>query len=465
MVEEVGYSKIVKRNIENTITEGNINAIKVGVGESYFDAFAIKVINATPFQLGLLSSIPMLLGYISNIFSHKAVEKLKSRKSLILFCILINSLCFFPIFLSVFIKGYEFLFLLLSITLYFISELFLVPAWVSLMGDIIPDQIKGLYFGERNKSMKFFAFASMLMGGFILQTLSGFSLLAAFGIIFFIAFLARLASFYIFTKIYEPEYVFDKSYKFSFLEFIKNLKNTNFGIFVIFMCIFTISYRIAAPYFSLYIFRYLEFDYMKYTIITASSALATILSMPIWGRYVDEYGNKKVMTVTAFCIPFIPLLWMLSSNFLYLILVELFSGFVWAGFNLSSFNFIFFSTSSEKRSLVQSYYNVLLGISLFVGSIIGGLLIEKAKMFEIPVFNVFIISAIFRFLSVIFLIHKIKEPLKKKEISYSKLLFTASFVEIWKSLQNINIVKWKRRKKSIFEKLVEVMEKDAGGRI
>ncbi|MFH8080410.1 MAG: MFS transporter [Candidatus Aenigmatarchaeota archaeon] len=464
--KEFGYSDIVRRNIENTAREGNVNSIKVGIGESYFDAFAIRVINATPFQVGILSSIPQLFGHISNIFSHKAIERFRSRKKVILICVLINALCFIPIFLSAFIKGYEFIFLLASITLYFTSELFLLPAWVSLMGDIIPDQIKGIYFGERNKSMKLFAFVSMIIGGFILQVISGLSLLLSFGIIFFIALLARLISFYLFLKIYEPEYVFDESFKFGFIDFVKNLKKTNFGMFVIFMVTFTFSYRLAAPYFSVYMLNYLKFDYWKFTLINASSVLATIVSMPIWGKYIDEYGNKKIMTLTAFCIPLIPFLWMLSSNIIYLFLVELFSGFVWAGFNLSTFNFVFFSTSPEKRHIAQSYYNVLLGISMFMGSMTGGLLIEKVKLFEIPIFNVFAVSTAMRFLTAFLFLRKIEEPKEKKEISYSKLLFSASIVEVWKSLQSTFTFK-KKRKKSFFERLAEELEEitNAGGRI
>ncbi len=458
MEEEVGYSTIVRKNIENSVKEGSFNAVKVGVGESYFSAFAIKALNATSTQIGILTSLPLLLGYISNIFTIKILEKLKSRKKLILVGAFINALCFIPIFLSIFIKGYEFLFLLLSITLYFVSDLIIVPAWVSLMGDIIPDQIKGIYFGNRNKINNFIAFVSLLAGGFILQTVSEIGLIFSFGIIFFIAMVAKFGSFFMYTKIYEPEYYFDESYKFSFFSFLKNLFKSNFGIFVIFMCLFTFSVRLASPYFSIYMFNYLHFNYLKFTLITAASTLTTILSMPVWGKYIDEFGNRKIMALTAFCIPLVPLLWMISNDFAYLFLVETFSGFVWAGFNLSTFNFIFYSTSSEKRSIAYSYYNILLGISIFLGTMLGSLLIEKINLFEIPIFNVFLISFIARFLVSFLFISKIKEPQKKKDISYSKLFFAASFVEIWKSLHNINIMKIKGKRKTFFERLLEELE-------
>ncbi len=457
MPEEIGYSTIVKNNIEVTIKEGAANAVKIGAGESFFSVFAIKALNATPAQVGLLSSLPPLLGYMSNILTPKALEKMKSRRRLILIGSFINAISFIPIFLSIFIKGYEFPFLLFAVTLYFLTEYFITPAWISLIGDIIPDQIKGVYFGERNKIINFVAFVSLILAGLLLQKVSDISLLYAFGIVFFIALVARLLSFYMYTKIYEPEYYFDESYKFGFIDFLKNLRRTNFGIFVIYTCVFTFSFRIAAPYFSVYMLNYLKFDYLKLTLIFAASTLTTITSMPAWGRYIDEFGNKRIMVLTGFCIPLIPLLWMLSNNFFYLFFVEMFSGFVWAGFNLSTFNFVFFSTSSEKRSLAYSYYHILIGISLFLGTMAGSLLIEKVHLFEIPIYNVFVASGVLRFLSSLVFLPKIKEPARKKEISYPKLFFAASFVEIWKSLQNITMIR-RRRKKSFFERLVEELK-------
>ncbi|MEM5878845.1 MAG: MFS transporter [Candidatus Aenigmatarchaeota archaeon] len=466
MPEEIGYSKIVKDNIENTVKEGSLNAVKIGVGESYINAFAIKVLNFTNTQIGFLTSIPIFFGYLSNIFTSNAIAQLNSRKNLIVIGALINALCFIPIFLSFFVKGYEFPFLLASVTLYFVSDLFVLPAWISLMGDIIPDRLKSIYFGERNKKTSIISFCCMLLSGIILQQVSGISQIYAFGIIFFIAFLARLGSFYMHTKVYEPNYVSDELEKFSITDFIKKLRYTRFGIFVIYMCVFTFSFRIAAPFFSVYMFRDLGFSYWEFALIMTGNAIATIISMPWWGKYIEEYGNKKIMSLTGMLIPFIPFLWMISKNIPYLFVVEIFSGFVWAGFNLSTFNYVFYSTSSEKRARAYSYYNILIGFSIITGTLFGTWLLRFGGIFESSIFIVFIVSSIARLVTSMYFLPKISEP-AKKEISGVKLFWQISFVEARRSLHNINIFKRTKKGKSFFEKILQELNEieSAGGRI
>lgn len=470
MAEDIGYSTIVKRNIQNSIKEGAADASKVGIGESYISAFAVKVLNANAIQIGLLSSLPLLLGYLSDLFSINVIDKVKERKKIVLGGMLINALSFIPIFLSFFVKGYEIPFLIFFVTIYFVSAIFIMPAWISIMGDIIHDRIKGRFFGERNKITTFVSFVALVVGGVLLQNISGISMIYAFGAIFFLAMISKLIGFYYFSKIYEPVYVSQEFSKFGFIDFLKHLRSTNFGIFVIYMFFFTIAYRVAAPFFVVYMFRDLNFSFMDFTLITASSVIATILSMPVWGKYVDQYGNKKIIAVTAFLIPLIPVLWMISENFVYLFIIELFSGFVWAGFNLATFNFVFDATSSEKRARAYSYYNVLVGIAIFIGSMIGSYLINFGTMFKSSIFLVFIISAILRFLVSATFIPLIKETKKVGTVSGIRLLWMASAGEIWRSLHRIGVKSNVKQKKSLLDKiadeLAEIMdEDDAGGRI
>lgn len=472
MVEDIGYSTIVKRNIQNSIKEGAADASKVGFGESYISAFAVKALNANAYQIGLLSSLPLLLGYLSDVFSIDVIEKVKERKKIVSAGMLINALSFIPIFLSFFVKGYEVPFLIVFVTVYFVSAIFIMPAWISIMGDIINDKIKGRFFGERNKITTFVSFVALVVGGVLLQNISGISMIYAFGAIFFLAMISKLIGLYYFSKIYEPVYVSQEFAKFNFIDFLKRLRNTNFGVFVIYTFFFTIAYRVAAPFFVVYMLRDLNFSFIEFTLISASSVIATILSMPVWGKYVDLYGNKKVMAVTALLIPLIPLIWMVSGNLVYLFFIELFSGFVWAGFNLATFNFVFDATSSEKRARAYSYYNVLVGIAVFIGSMTGSYLINFGTMFESSIFLVFIVSAILRFLVSIIFIPLIKETKKVGSVSGIRLLWMASAGEIWKSLNHRIAVKSyvKRQKKSLLDKiadeLAEIMgEDDAGGRI
>jgi len=150
----------------------------------------------------------------------------------------------------------------------------------------------------------------------------------------------------------EPAFHIYEESKFSFLDFIKKMPKTNFGKFVIFLTLMTFSVSIASPYFSVYMLKDLGLNYLTYTIIISAAQISNFIFILIWGRYSDFFGNKKIMTVTGYLIFILPLLWIFSTNIFYLIGVQVFAGFLWSGFNISTFNFIF-DTVSPSKSIIM----------------------------------------------------------------------------------------------------------------
>jgi MFS family permease len=440
-----GYSTIVEENLKNSVVEGSADSAKIGFGESYFSAYAIKVLNATNFQIGLLTAIPRLFGFLSELFSSNILDRVKNRKRMLRTFSLIHALMFIPIFLSFMFIGYETWFLIFFVTAYFVAGYIIAPVWISLIGDIVPDRIKGSYFGKRNEITGFVGFVSLLMGGILLQYFSGINVIFAFGLIFLAAMIAKLISSYCFSRVYEPEYVVEDGSKFSFISFIKRMRSTNYGIFVLYLCLFSFSVQIAGPFFAVYMLRDLNFNYLNFTLVTGASAVASFLSMPLWGKYANTFGNRRIIALTGVLIPFVPLLWFFSRSIFHLIPIELFSGFVWAGFNLCSFNFVFDTVSPQKRARAFSYYNVLCGVFIFLGATLGGYLVRYGNMFWSPIHLLFLISGISRFLMSLFFLPKIREVKEVKKISGGKLLLTILTSEIWRGV-NQRIIMFRKKK-------------------
>jgi MFS family permease len=88
-----------------------------------------------------------------------------------------------------------------------------------------------------------------------------------------------------------------------------------------------------------------------------ASVISTLLFMPVWGKIADKYGTVFVLRMTGSFIFTVPLLWLavpqiLNSNpgiLLPVILcIEVFSGFIWAGFNLATATFVFHAVTKER---------------------------------------------------------------------------------------------------------------------
>jgi len=177
-----------------------------------------------------------------------------------------------------------------------------------------------------------------------------------------------------------------------------------------------LAVSIASPFFTVYMLRELGFTYMWFTIVTLSSGVFSLLALPFWGKFADKYGNKLVIVIASFFIPLVPILWIFSTSKLYLILVpSLIGGVFWGGFNLSAFNFIYDSVKREHRALCSAYYNMLMGIGIFAGAIIGGLIAKYAPITFMSIFLfIFLVSGLARALMAIIFLPQIKEVRKTK---------------------------------------------------
>ncbi len=72
-----------ERNRRYGIREGAFQAVAQGGGENYLSAFAL-FLHATPVQIGILSSLPQLIGTWAQLVSVKALNHVAHRKPLIL---------------------------------------------------------------------------------------------------------------------------------------------------------------------------------------------------------------------------------------------------------------------------------------------------------------------------------------------------------------------------------------------
>jgi len=411
--------KLKEKAKKISIAEGSFATVQGGFGESYAAPYAIAL-NSSNSEIAFLSSFPGLLGPLSQWFGSRLIEKY-SRKRLVLFALLFQSLTWIPIIFLAFLfwkgilTGILPLLFIIFFSVYVIFGNLASPAWFSWMGDIVEEKERGKYFSTRNRITAAISIICAMTAAFFLDFFKEHSLLLfGFSIFFFLAMIARLISRYLFKKQYEPKIKLKKGYYFSFWQFLKKAPSNNFGKFAIFRAFLGFAVNIAAPFFAVYMLRDLQFNYVTFTIVNFSATVFSVLVMPLWGKFSDKFGNYKVMKITSFLIPAIPILWVFSSSPYYLVLVaQLIDGVAWAGFNLSVGNFVYDCVTPQKRGLAVSYFNVLHGVGIFLGASLGALLVKYLTLsFINTILFIFIISGVARMIVSIIMINKIKEVRK-----------------------------------------------------
>lgn len=399
-----------------SIKEGSAANFSAGLAETYITPFALEL-KASPLNIGFLSSISGLIAPLAQIIGDKLMDK-NSRKKIVRNFVLMQAVMLIPIaslsffyWKSIGLSHLPWILILLY-ALFAAMGGIAYPAWFSWMGDLVPKNQRGKYFGRKGRINGAVGLAAILIGGMMIDALKTKGIvLLGFSILFIIASIARLISYYLLNKQYSPKFPVKKTNYFSIFSFLKRMDN--YGKFSVSNALFNFTLMIASPFFSVYMLKELNFTYKIYTIIIISSVLFTIISSSFIGRLADKYGNKKIFALSCILFSINPLLWMFIKAPVLLVVLQIIAGIANAGMLLSVNNFTYDAVSPKNRALCITYTNILAGMGVFLGSLLGGFLIDYLHPQSMnPFIFVFLVSAIGRSIVSVILVPKIKEQRK-----------------------------------------------------
>ncbi|MBL8012352.1 MAG: MFS transporter, partial [Candidatus Omnitrophica bacterium] len=369
-------------------------------------------------QIGLLASIPAVLSSFSQAFAILGVRWVGSRKALLVRGCLFQAVMLIPVAFLVFLKeGYRIECLIIFVVIFRVIGSILGPAWGSLVSDYLPEHLRGEYFGKRSQITSVSGMIAMAVLGIVLFLCKGFETWAFF-FIFLLAALCRFISSYYMTRMVELPHAVTINESTGMA--------VNYRNFVVYIAAITFATQLVAPFTSVYMLKDLHFNYLSYMSVILISSLTGLISFPAWGRNADVVGNLKVMKLTGWLLPFVPLLYVFCHLPWQLMIVEAFNGFIWAGFNLCATNFIYDSASAEKRVQFLCYSNVINGMALFSGASLGGFLASRLPSVEgSQLFYLFLLSTVCRLTAQVFLFPHIKEVRRSYQRVNSSKLFVS----------------------------------------
>ncbi len=430
-----------EKSLNYVVKDGFFTSIKSGFTESFIMPFAIAL-NASTGMLAALASVPQLLGSFFQLFSQESLKMFKTRSKLIFWTAFFQAFIWLPLLLVPFIAKDQLWLVLLLVTIEAILGHFQGPIYNSLLGDLISEDKRGEFFGNRNRIINLVNFIATFIAGLLINFFQKFDngkafyVFVGFGILFFVAFISRLMAAFYKKKVYDPKYVPPKDNA-SFLTFMQRMTKNNYGIFVMYVLLLKMAASVSLPFFALYLLKDLQLGYLYFTIIMATSIASSFFAMSIWGKMIDKHGSKRVLTISGFLVPFSPLLLVLAvyiNNptwlFIFLLVEEIFAGIAWAAFNLSTSSFLFDATTPKDRVKNIAYYNFLVGVGVFLGATLGGLL---TKIYPVLVTSniplILLTSGVLRMLATAVLIKKVREA-RMVEIDFPGRGFFHSTISI-----------------------------------
>ena len=362
---------VVDRALRHSIRDGMGFSVAAGGGETYFSAFAL-FLRATAPQVALLTTLPPLLGSLAQLFS-AWLGRFTGRKRIVLVGCTVQALLWLPILLvPTLFSGHAIIALLVLLALYYSANNFAAPQWTSIMRDLVSERRRGRYFAHRTRLTTITTFVALVACGLILhvfdtedRTYLGFVL------IFLIAFVARSISVYHLTFLHEPAANPSSTPDMHIEHWWRSLKSTGAISFSVYFALMNTAVGISAPFFTVYMLRDLELSYLEFTALSGTSVFVQFLTLHTWGRIADVYGNRLILIVTSASLPVVPLLWLVSDNFWFLMGIQGLAGLSWAGFTLSAGNLLYELVPTTRRAAYVAFHNVGTAAGVFIGAMIG----------------------------------------------------------------------------------------------
>lgn len=369
----------VEKTLFVSIREGIGAAVMSGAGIQQLTPLAI-FLGGTATQIAVLESLPVVLGAFMQLAGIKLAETLRSRMSIMTILVYVQAAIWIPIaFTSLLLPsewGTVSMLILLAAGTHGIGQV-IAPIWLSLLGDLVPKATRGKFFGRRNKVYGYCLLVMTIYAGVILEIGSRLQAVAiSFAIVFLSTAILRLTSAYWLSRYQDPPMLANTSSQFGIKRFLKRLFKTNFGRYTVYLTLFNFSLYVAFPFFSLYLLKELKVPYYIYAALTGISMGSQFICMEWWGKLGDNFGNKKLLTISSIGIAIIPALWVVSELWAYLVLLHIFTGATYAGFQISVNNFLLDSLPAKRRPRFIAYQGMCSAMGVLAGSLVGSQFLE-----------------------------------------------------------------------------------------
>jgi MFS family permease len=234
-----------------------------------------------------------------------------------------------------------------------------IPAWTSLSADIVPLHQRGRYFGTRNIAMGIANVTTILLVGFLLthmDSLHGYQMVLA------IAFLIGLGATYSYSQIQEPAREINSAPRQSYrpAELLKVFRTDKvFTAFCAHALLWNVALSVAGPFFNVHLVQNMKATAVMVGLVTMVSSLTSLPGLRLFGLLADRIGPRRVQLMTGLLIPLLPLAWIFITQPWQAMIVNVFGGFLWAGYNLASFNYLLLLIPADQRERYTALYQIV----------------------------------------------------------------------------------------------------------
>jgi MFS family permease len=247
-----------------------------------------------------------------------------------------------------------------------------IPSWNSLLGDYTTEQNRGAIIGTINSISQLGSFTAMIIAVLISINQQGDTTPTSYHIVLIIAAAANLLSAaMIWSTSEKPPRKTTKQIKIQ--ELIKDPQLTRY-LLLNFM--YGVGMSFAWPLFPMVITHRLNMKIWQISTLSLTSSLVSTLSQRRLGKIMDQIGRRPIIVMSRITMAVAPLTYALATQWWHIAIGEFFLGFGMAAWMSSESTYIIDLAPGELRATYLASSTAAFGVASFLGSNIGGYIID-----------------------------------------------------------------------------------------
>lgn len=270
------------------------------------------------------------------------------------------------------------------------------PAWNSLLRDVIPSEKMGEVNGKRMILGTSIGLSLTLLGGFFIDYWKGqfpeyanwgYSIMFGGGLIFGLLGTSAIA------RIPEPRMPAASDWSLKKLLTLP-IKDSNFRRLIASMSIWNFAVNMAAPFYTVYILKRLEYDLGVITGLVVLTQVTNLLFFKIWGQMSSRFSNKSVFAVSGPLFMLGIFLWCFTAmpnvhrfTLPLLVVIHILNGIAVAGVNIASAGIALKLSPKEHAHAYMTVIGLFGAATGALGPLFGGFLADffGTSQLDIPV--------------------------------------------------------------------------------
>lgn len=255
------------------------------------------------------------------------------------------------------------------------------PGWFSWFADLVPEEIRGRYLGQRQALATTTAVLVSALAGYILDRSSS---LTVFTVMFSVAAVLGLVDIGMFIPVREPRMAAHEGPPWRLRNVVlAPLSNRPFRGYLLYAWSEALMFGLAGPFFWLMGLEVLGIgNFWSNLYIMMVPMICTAVALPLWGGIVDRFGAKPLVTLGTLVSIVFPVCWSLATPAHYHTLLgvaAVVGGIFGSAIQAADMNMIFALTPRQSRSAYIASVSLAASLGWVIAPTVSGAIAQALK--------------------------------------------------------------------------------------